>query len=105
MRKEEVYIKIQEYDDAESVKEVIGVCDAELLGKRFREGDITLVVNEEFFKGFKASAEEAIEHLRNAYTAILVGEKIVKEAIKAGLVHPDSVLTVENVPFAQIARM
>ena len=100
-----VYIKIQEYDDAESVKEVVGVCDAELLGKRFKEGGITLVVNEEFFKGFKASVEEAIEHLRNSYTAILVGERIVKEAIKAGLVHPDSVLTVEKVPFAQIVRM
>jgi len=101
----EVYIKIQEYDDAGSVKEVIGVCDADLLGKVFREGDVTLVVNDEFFKGFKASIEEAVEHLRNAYTAILVGEGIVNEAIKAGLIHPESVLRVRKVPFAQIARM
>jgi hypothetical protein len=101
-----VYIKVQEYTDGlGAVKKVVGVCDRELLGKVFVSGDVRLVVNEEFFKGVEASIDEALEQLKIAYTAMIVGEKIVGEAVKAGIIHPEAVSRVEGIPYAQLVRM
>ncbi len=101
-----VYVKVQEYADGSgTVKRVVGVCDKELLGRVFVSGEIRLVVNEEFFKGIEASIDEALEQLKTAYTAMIVGERIVGEAVKAGIIHPEAVLKVKGVPYAQFVRM
>lgn len=107
MREEfEVYVNVQEISDNEgTVRKVVGICDKELLGKTFKSHEITLVINEEFFSGFEATLDEAVHYLRSAYTAMIVGQKIVNKAIKEGLIHPESVIRVNDVPFAQIVRM
>ena len=102
----EVYVKVQEVsDDSGVVRKVIGVCDKELLGKTFKSHSITLVINEEFFGGFEASIDEAIDYLKEAFTAMMVGRKIIERAVSEGIIHPESIIEVEGVPFAQIARM
>ena len=105
MNREEVYIKVMEVDDAAGVKIVVAVCDRELLGRKFSEGEVVLDVNRDFFEGFIAGIDEALHYLENAFTAMLVGEKIVSEAIKAGLIHPDAVLKVSGIPYAHIVRL
>jgi len=105
MDKGEVYIKVMEVDDAAGVRIVVAVCDKELLGKKFSEGEIVLDVNRDFFGGFLADIDEALHYLENAFTAMLVGDNIIKEAIKAGLIHPDAVLRVSGIPYAHIVRL
>jgi len=100
------YVKVQKVEDElGDVKEVVGICDVELLGKTFKEGGVILVINKEFFGGFKTSVDEALEYLRRAYTAMIVGQHIVRRAINAGLIHPESVRFVKGIPYAQMARM
>ncbi len=102
----EVYVNVQEVSDNEGiVRKVVGICDKELLGKTFKSHEITLVINEEFFRGFEASLDEAIHYLKSAYTAMIVGQKIVNKAIEEGLIHPESVIKVDSIPYAQIVRM
>ncbi len=101
-----VYVKVQEAPgDRGEVREVVGVCDKELLGAVLEDGGVKLIVNKEFFGGFEASVEEALEYVRNAFTAMMVGERIVKAAIKEGLIHGEAVMVVKGVPYAQLARM
>ncbi len=98
------YINVMKVEDAFGEKYVVAVCDAELLGKTFKEGEVTLSVNVEFFKGFEAYEDEVMEYLKKAYTAMIVGERAVNLAIRNKLVHPEAVMKVSGVPYAQIVR-
>lgn len=84
---------------------VVAACDREVLGKVFREGDIVLNVNEEFYKGELVTLTEALNIIKKATIANLVGKNIVSKAIEKGLVHPEAVIYVSKVPHAQIVKM
>jgi len=83
---------------------VVIVCDAELLGKRFKKGKARLEVKESFYRGREASTEECIEAIKGATIANLVGS-IVDEAIREKLVDPDRVLKFGKVKHAQIVKV
>jgi len=84
---------------------MVSVCDEELLGKVLREGELVFEVNEKFYKGSRMTVEEALIHLKNCNIANIIGEKIVKAAIKEGIVHPEAVIKIAGIPHAQIVRM
>ncbi|MBA7597765.1 hypothetical protein ES703_04771 [subsurface metagenome] len=80
------------------------VCDPELLGKKFKQGELRLEVNESFYRGTEASVKECIAALREATIANLVGS-IVRHAIKVGIIERANVLRIQNVPHAQLVRL
>ena len=82
---------------------LVAVCDAELLGKEFREGKLRLKIHEAFYDGEEASVKKCLEALKEATIANLVGS-IVEEVIKAGLIDPSRVIRVQGVPHAQFVR-
>ncbi|MCD6243223.1 DUF424 family protein [Candidatus Bathyarchaeota archaeon] len=84
---------------------LLAACDVELLGKTLKEGKIVFHVNEKFYKGTKVTVEEAVELMKQCTIVNMVGKKIVKKAIEAGLVHPEAVLLIEGIPHAQIVRL
>ncbi|OYT60000.1 MAG: hypothetical protein B6U75_02650 [Desulfurococcales archaeon ex4484_217_1] len=84
---------------------LVAACDREVLGKVFREGNTVLYVSEEFYKGELVTLTEALDRIREATIANLVGKNIVSKAIEEGLVHPDAVIYVNEVPHAQIVKM
>jgi len=101
-----VYVKVHDVNDELGYPRiVVAICDENVLGRTYSEDDVRLEVNEEFFGGFLADVEEALDYIRQAYTGMLVGETIVKSAVRAGLIHPESVLRVNGVPYAQFVRM
>lgn len=83
---------------------VVGVCDEELLGKVFSEGSTRLELNKEFFGTMRIGGDELLNYLLEASSAIIVGEKAVKLAIKLGFINPDAVAMVEGVPYAIYVR-
>jgi len=105
IREGKLYLKVMEGDDGTGIKTVIAICDAELLGKTFREGDKVLAINEEFFKGDLVDTDEVMPYLERAYTALIVGERAVSLALELGLIHPDAILKISGIPYAQIVRM
>ena len=42
-------------------RDIIAICDSELIGKTFEEGKFQLDVKESFYKGEKVSEEKAVE--------------------------------------------
>lgn len=80
----------------------VNICEKELLGKVLSDGKVRLVINKEFYEGNEMNIDQAFELIESATMASLVGNTIVREAIRRGYVHPDAVLMVENVSFAQV---
>jgi hypothetical protein len=86
-------------------EEVIAiVCDAELIGREFREEKAVLKVDERFYGGREASVEECLRAIREATIANMVGS-VVERAIQEGLIDPDRVLRVQGIPHAMMVKM
>jgi len=87
-----------------SYRDVVAICDSDLIGKRFEEGKRQLDIKEHFFKGEEVTKEEAIKHLafqlREDATFNIVGKESIDAAIKAGVINQDSVDNIGNIPFA-----
>lgn len=81
---------------------VVSACDAELLGRVLvdKERSIKYNVDPFFYKGELKTVEEALMLLSNATTGNLVGNRIVRAAVERGLIHPEAVLVIEEVPIA-----
>ena len=97
----EVYVNVQRWGQ----QVLLAVCDADLLGKTFRESDMVFEVNEDFYKGLRTSVEEAVNLIEESTVVNLVGCNIVKKAMEKGYVHPEAVIKICGVPHAQIVKM
>ncbi len=80
---------------------LVAACDADLLGKTFREGDLRLEVSS-FYEGDVVSEEQFVAHLRLATIGNFVGRETIGAAQRAGFVGEDGVLWIEGVPHAQM---
>ena len=83
---------------------LVAICDADLLGREFKEGDFRLKPSQSFYCGKEESVEACLEALKEATIANLVGS-IVGHAIKAGFINRANVVRIEGVPHAQMVRM
>ena len=81
---------------------ILAICDKNLLGKRFSEGNKQLDLTSDFYKGEEINKEELQELTRKAYIINAVGEKAVSFLIKGGLVSKDKVIKIGKVPHAQV---
>jgi len=82
-------------------KKIVAVCDEDLIGKRFKEGNIQLDLSSDFYKGEKKNEEEIKKMFDDAYIVNMVGEKSVDLGKKAGIILEDNVLYVQKIPHAQ----
>ena len=90
----------------ESYRDVIAICDSELLGKRFEQGKFQLDVKESFFKGDETDEEKTIEIMKDMEkedsTFNIVGKKSVNAALKAGIIKEEGIGKIQGIPFALI---
>ena len=92
-----------------SYREVVAICDKELLGKYFEQDNFQLDVKENFYKGEtgKEVPEDEAEKILKEMSAEdatfnIVGEKSVALAIQAGIIDKNSVREIRGVPFALV---
>ena len=87
---------------------LVSVCDPELLGETFEDGEISLTVEESFYGGenaVEADADAVVEGLRRASVANLVGEESVGVAVEAGIIDEATVLEVGETRHAQLLQI
>ena len=96
-----MYIKIHS-----SYRDVVSLCDKELIGKTFKEGKMCLIVRENFFKGEELSKEEIKKQIEKAIiedsTFNIVGKKSVALALEMGIIEKSGIITIDGVPIALI---
>ena len=95
-----------------SYRNVVAICDSELLGKYFEENLFQLDIKESFYKGdapegaSKKTEDEIIQIIKDMKsedaTFNIVGERAVNAAIKAELISKDSVRTIQGIPFVLV---
>ncbi|MFH1323142.1 MAG: DUF424 family protein [Methanobacteriota archaeon] len=86
-------------------KLIVAVCDKEIIGKKFQEGEMTLMLETSFYKGAEASENEIKEALSCATIANIAGEKAIACAVECGCIDPDTVIFIDGIPHAQMVRI
>jgi hypothetical protein len=87
-----------------SYRNVVAICDSDLIGKYFSEGKRQLDLREGFYKGEEVSLADLInliekQALEDA-TFNIVGKESINASIKAGLITPSVVDKIAGIPFA-----
>ncbi len=87
---------------------LIAVCDKELLGRRFEEGnkELDLIRYSDFYQGEMEDEEVFAEGLdpEDFYTVNAIGERATGVFIKKGIVRKSQVDSVQGIPFVYICR-
>ena len=81
---------------------VVAVCDSELVGKIFREGDLKIEVKESFYGEEDVNEEEVKRALRMATIANITGKRAVQLAIEMGIIDRENVLKIGECWHAQM---
>ncbi len=93
-----------------SYRDIVAICDKELLGKKFEEpfegGVKQLDVKENFYKGEESdegNVREIIKKMaKEDATFNIVGEKSVAVALDAGVISENGINKVREIPFALV---
>ena len=87
-------------------RDVVAICDKELLGKIFENEKFQLNVKENFYKGKEVSESELIKIIENLSredsTFNIVGRKSVDVALKTGIIIQEGIKEIQGVPFALV---
>lgn len=89
-----------------SYRDVVALCDSDLVGRKFEQGVRQLDVRENFYKEKEITSQEAIQlikfQVKEDATFNIVGPESIKAAKEAGIVDNSGILKIEGVPFALV---
>ncbi len=89
-----------------SYRNVVAVCDSDLIGKKFEEGIKQLDVKDSFYKGEEIPREKLIEVMkfqsREDSTFNIVGEESIKAGIEAGVISAQGIKRIKGIPYALV---
>jgi hypothetical protein len=89
-----------------SYRDVVAICDSDILGKKFEEGLFQIDVKESFYKGEEADENETKEIILKMAmedaTFNIVGKKSVNLAIQTGIITKEGIKTIQGIPFAMV---
>lgn len=86
-------------------KLIVAVCDKNIIGKKFMEGELVLKLEEGFYKGDEVCEEEVKEALSCATIANIAGKKSIACAVECGCIDPDTIIFIEGIPHAQMVQI
>ncbi|MDE1848783.1 MAG: DUF424 family protein [Nanoarchaeota archaeon] len=89
-----------------SYRDIVAICDSDLLGKVFEEGKFQLEVKESFYRGDELSGEETSaiinKMVREDATFNIVGKESISLALKHGLIKEEGIKEIQGIPFAMV---
>jgi hypothetical protein len=86
-------------------KVIVAVCDKDIIGKKFKEGNLVLKLEESFYKGCEACEDEIKEALACASIANIAGERSIACAVGCGCIDLDTVIYIDGIPHAQMVQI
>ncbi|MAG47772.1 hypothetical protein CL617_04140 [archaeon] len=92
-----ILVKIHKSQD----KEIISLCDKDLIGKTLQDGEIHLEVSESFYKGDEIKDEkELLDLLEKCPNINILGKESVEFAIKNNIIEKSNIIKIKGVPYA-----
>ncbi|MFW3146154.1 MAG: DUF424 domain-containing protein [Thermoplasmatota archaeon] len=92
------YMKIHHYGG----QLTLAACDREILGKKLKQGKVTVVINPGFYGGDLVEGSTVLDMLGKVSNANLFGNRIVELASNAGWVDPGGIMIIEDIKHVQI---
>jgi len=93
-------VKVHKKDD----RTIVAVCDDELIGRKFEQGELQLDLTSDFYKGDKYTDKQLVgDMMRNADVINVVGTLSVGLGLEEELIDKGQVIHVDGVPHAQAA--
>lgn len=89
-----------------SYRNVLAICDSNLIGKTFEECKRSITINPHFFQGDEKNEKEVIEIIEKGaaedYTFNIVGEQSIKTALKVGIIKSEGIIKIQGIPVALV---
>jgi len=83
-------------------KKLLAICDKEILGKIFEQGNRQLDISSDFYKGEEVDEEKLRGEIGTANILNVVGDKSIKLLQKYNLADDKHIMYVSKVPHAQV---
>jgi hypothetical protein len=96
-----IYLKIHRTSGAE----IVCLCDKEILGKKFEQGEFQLEIKKSFYGGEFLPEKKILDSLEKASSINAVGEKTMAFLLSNNLVQKEEIRKICNIPFANIFRV
>ena len=84
---------------------MLNICDADLLGKKIIDGELTMHISENYYGERFVEKDEAESLLNNSSIINLAGKETVSLALKLGIGSENAVKVISDVPFLIIFNM
>ena len=84
---------------------MLNICDAELLGKKISENELTMHISENYYGERFVEKDEAESLLKNSSIINMAGKETISLSLKLGIGSEKAVKTVSDVPFLIIFNM
>ena len=84
---------------------MLNICDAEILGKRIVEGELTMNISENYYGERFVEREEAETLLKTSSIINMAGKETISLSLKLGIGSENAVKIVSDVPFLIIFNM
>ncbi len=85
-----------------SQRDMVSVCDNDLIGKKFEEGKLQLDVRENFFLGEDVDDKKAVDIIKKMSkedaTFYIVGENSVRLSLEAGIIIEEGIVRIQGIP-------
>ena len=82
-------------------KVILAVCDSEIIGKCYTEGERQLDLSSNFYKGEEMDEKRILNLMKSVNIVNLCGKSAVELGIKAGVIDKEMVIVISGVPHAE----
>ena len=93
-------VKVTSYQNSTT----LNICDAELLGKKIVQDDLTMKISENYYGEKFVEEEEAKTLLLNSSIINMVGTKTISLSIELGVGSEDGIKMISGVPFLLVFK-
>jgi len=80
---------------------ILAMCDEEVIGKVFEEGNKILDTASNFYNGLVMDEESIKKYLKISYIINAVGKNSVDLLLKQDIIDDDKVMKISDIPYAQ----
>lgn len=92
------YVKIHERGKTR----ITAICDKNILGKTFEEGEMQINISERFYKGEVVDGNAIVKEMFDAEVLNIIGNKIVELALKNNIIKRENIANICGVAHAEI---
>ena len=94
-------VRITEYQK----KIMLNICDADLLGKKIIQGELTMHISQSYYGERFVEREEAESLLKNSSIINMAGKETVSLSVELGIGSESGIKIISDVPFLIIFNM